>query len=66
VIRRIAYNVFEVQSETEPSKTYTVFYDRLRKRFYCTCPGFVTHLKNGKLCKHILYVLNSLGKDIEV
>jgi hypothetical protein len=66
MIKRIAYNVFEVESETDPSKTYTVFYDRFRKRFFCTCPGFVTHLKNGKPCKHILSVLSSIGNEIEL
>jgi hypothetical protein len=54
-----APNLYEVESETEQGKFYTVFCDGTRIR--CECPGFVTHKK----CKHLDRVRNYYLKETE-
>jgi hypothetical protein len=54
-----APNLYEIESETEQGKFYTVFCDGVRIR--CECPGFVTHKK----CKHLDRVRNHYLKEHE-
>src|SRR5437667_9342993 len=54
-----APNLYEVESETEPGKFYTVFCDGTRIR--CECPGFITHKK----CKHLDRVRDYYLKETE-
>jgi len=54
--------VWIVESETEPGKTYTVWYDPIRDEWNCTCPDFVFRFKKKRKCKHIIYVMKQVYK----
>lgn len=46
--------VFDIPSDTELGKTYTVVFNPLTDTWLCSCPDFlIRRFPNGEDCKHI-------------
>jgi hypothetical protein len=55
---------YEVKSQSDPSKKYTVKYFPAGDKWVCTCPSYIFHQENFE-CKHILKIKKSLEEKKE-
>ncbi|MEM4975988.1 MAG: hypothetical protein QXT64_01535 [Desulfurococcaceae archaeon] len=60
-VRKMSDRVFEVGSESEDGKAYTVWFDPFRGSWMCSCTGYAIHLKP---CKHILRIQKAVAEGV--